>query len=283
MLAIMPVTRHAFRDAAAKAMVVAAVRRNWLGDLAREVGLEQLLDGIHDFPDEVERAIFRAHHARTARTASPLALDAIEYAELRPDAVAKALEPDGEWPTWVCGPRPLGAARHLQRSRRLASSGTAQPDEDRATFLHGGFVVRGWEDERGALGARLSPAGLEIGVRLFGGLVRLRTEGDLAMLTTSVRFPDVVRAAVEGRPVEEVFDHPVLRGRGYVVSSSRDEPSGGDAEFSWRVDFRAERVPWRAPWARKDRGPENATAATAAPTGGGSGPLAPRTGDGGGA
>lgn len=247
-------TRRVFRDEAAKPMVVAAARRNWLGDLAREVGLEHLLEGIYDFPDEIERAIFRAHHARAVRTASPLALDAVEYAELRPDALVEALDPDGDWPTWVCGPRPLGAARHLQRSRRLAYSGTAQPEQDRATFLHGGFVVRGWEDERGALGVRLSPAGLEVGVRLFGGLVRLRTDGDLAMLVTPVRFPDVVRAAVGGRPVEDVFDHPVLRGRGYVVSSARDVACSDDAVPSWQLEFRAQRTPWRVPWAEADIG-----------------------------
>ncbi len=246
-------TRRVFRDEAAKPMVIAAARRNWLGDLAREVGLEHLLDGIYDFPDEIEREIFRAHHARAVCTASPVALDAAEYAELRPDALVEALDPDGDWPTWVCGPRPLGAARHLQRSRRLAYNGTAQPDQDRATFLHGGFVVRGWEDKRGALGVRLSPAGLEVGVRLFGGLVRLRTDGDLAMLVTPVRFPDVVRAAVEGRPVEDVFDHPVLRGRGYVVSSARDVACFDDGVPSWQVEFRAERTPWRVPWVRDDR------------------------------
>lgn len=238
---------HAYRDAFARALVVQAARAGWLGRLAREVGLDHLLEDLYDRDAEVELALYRAHHALHVASASPLALDLLTHWGLSPDALAWRLRPSGDWRRWVCGPRPIRAI-HFAHRRKGRAGLPADEGHDRCGFLHGGLVVREWSDPAGAVGIRLSPAGLEIGARL--GPVHLRTAGGVATLTTGMAVPETLKAACVGRPIEAVFDHPVLRGRGYVIADQFDRtPTAEDPREAWRIEFAAAPVPWRVPWA----------------------------------
>ena len=94
---------------------------------------------------------------------------------------------------------------------------------------------------------------------LWGSEFTLSQARSSAMLTGDA--PETIREAAVGRRVDEVFDYPVLAGRGYVIVRSGDYvgdvPSAGDRP-PWRVVFRARRVPWRVPWA--EGGPEGSAA-----------------------
>lgn len=135
------------------------------------------------------------------------------------------------------------------------SVGAAHPRQEDADeidlFLHGGLVVREWGDPAGALGIRLSAAGLEVGARL--GQVHLRTIGGVATITTGMAIPETIRAAAMDLPVDAIFGHPVLEGRGYVISDQYDRvPTAEDPREAWRIEFPAEPVLWRLPWGGRE-------------------------------
>ena len=240
------ISGHAWHDAHAEAL--AAARAGWLGRMAKRLGLFPLLDDFHGNQERVERATYRAHHACAVTAASPLALDLLAHEGIDVDELASDLRPRAEWRRWICGPPPSVHSFHDRWS-----VGAAHPSPEDAgdidLFLQGGVILREWSDPDGALGIRLSKAGLEIGARL--GPVHLRTIEGIATVTTAVAIPETVKAAAIGQPVEALFGHPVLSGRGYVISDQYDRvPTAEDPREAWRIEFRAEPVPWRVPWAR---------------------------------
>lgn len=167
--------------------------------------------------------------------------DVLRHAGFNPGGLAEGLGPDGLWLSWLCGPRPMLARRFAHRWK----GGTApspHPAHDRDAFLHGGLAVRRHWDERGPLGLRLSPMVLEASAGL--GPVRVRTSGDVAIFWTFVAMPETVKAALVGRSVDAVFDHPVLRGRGYRVIAVEDGVSP-----AWSLVAHVPRVRWTVPWA----------------------------------
>lgn len=238
---------HSFRHAFARERTVAAALEGGLGELARSVGMQGTLAGMYDDPGGVEAGIFRAVHARAVAGASPLALDLLAHWGLDPDGLVSRLRPRGDWRRWICGARPPEVPSSTRWSLG-APPDRAGREAERDAFLYGGLVVREWGDPEGAVGIRLSPAGLEVGARI--GPVHLRTLGGVATATTALAIPAAIRAAAPGRAVEQIFDHPVLRGRGYLIRDQYDRvPTGDDPREAWRIEFAAEPVPWRVPWA----------------------------------
>lgn len=239
--------QHSLRYAAARELVVSAARGGWVGDLAREVGLEQALDLIFDDPERVGTALFRAHHERHALAASPVALDLFRQLGLDIDAAVEGVRPDDLWPSWTWG----APARPASLSPVAPAKAGAGHDGGRERLLYGRYKIRSPGEDEGGLRLRFSDAGLEVDAELFGGRVRLHTLRGEAHLTTDILFPETVKAAAIGRAIEEVYDHPALRGRGYVVTSSGDVDQGGSPDDElWRVTFAVPMVPWRVPWAR---------------------------------
>ena len=163
------------------------------------------------------------------------------------DALVCDLRPRADWRRWVCGADPPVDGVF---GRWSVGAAHPRPEDEHEIdlFLHGGVVVREWGDPAGALGIRLSPAGLEVGARI--GPVHLRTIEGVATITTSMVIPETVRAAAVGLPVKAIFGHPVLDGRGYVISDQYDRlPTADDGHEAWRIEFRAEPYPWRVPLA----------------------------------
>ena len=191
-------------------------------------------------------------HAVATTVASPLALSLLAHEGLDVDAVVSALRPRADWRRWVCGAAPPTDGLFGRWSFGAPSPRPEDVDEIDA-LLQGGLVLREWNDLAGALSLRVSPAGLEVGARLGG--VHLRTIVGLATLTTGNAVPETVRSACVGMPVEAVFGHPVLEGRGHVVSAQYERvPTRVDPREAWRVEFRVEPVQWRVPWARGQGG-----------------------------
>lgn len=224
-------------------MVFDAAARGWMGRLADRLGIADLLACEVGGEERVELAVFRAHHA-SVRGASPLALDLLAHAGIDPDQATWALRPRGAAPGWLCGPVD-------GRAGRAGARPTTWPDIDREAqdrFLHGGLVLRERVAPAGALGIRLSPGGLEVAARL--GRAWLRTWRGVATLASAVSLPETVLAALPGRRLDHVFDHPALRGRGYVVERvARRSPLWLEGGSGWSILFDAAPLAWRPRWA----------------------------------
>ena len=158
-----------------------------------------------------------------------------------------SLRPDGRWTYWLCG---LEAERAVAKWRSFgAPSRWLTDDERRLSFLHGGRVLRGWRNPSGALGLRLSRHGLDVAACV--GPALLRTAGASAVVSSSLELPMILQAAMVGRPIENLFDHPAIRGRGYLVTGQTHEPS---RPSDWALEFHTGFVGWRVPWARRRDG-----------------------------
>lgn len=191
-------------------------------------------------------ATYRAYHAAAVSSASPLALDLLDHRGFEVDGVAALLKPDGLWLPWLCGPRPLLARRFSHRWKGGVPP-VPDPLHDRIAFLYGGVALRRHWHVDGQLGIRLSPARLEVSAQL--GPVRLRTLGATARFTTAVPLPETVKVALAGRPLDAVFDHPVLRGRGYVIRDVFDAArAAAGAPHWWTLVVSVPQVAWRVPW-----------------------------------
>lgn len=83
---------------------------------------------------------------------------------------------------------------------------------------------------------------LEVVLRSDGS--ELSTHAGFAHLRLAGSLPDTVLAACEGRPLDDVVDHPLLRGRGYVVARSSKLASASTLQFE--VGRVALEMPWRA-------------------------------------
>lgn len=238
---------HALRHAFAGVELPDMAEEAMLARLAVEARFD--LDAASRLSDSGGKrlAVYRAFHARTVRAASPLALDLLRHLGLDPDGVCGALGPDGRWDPWLCGPRPMLARRFAHRWKGRTAP---EPDEghDRAAFLNCGVRLRGHEDRNGALGIRLSPAGLEVAASL--GPVRVRTLGGMAFLTTGAEIPTTVRLASVGLELDEIFDHPCFVDRGYAIISQQDFPVRFGSLSRWAVVASTGRVPWLVPWTR---------------------------------
>ena len=82
--------------------------------------------------------------------------------------------------------------------------------------------------------------------------MHLRAVGGKATLTTSAAIPELVRAAMPGRSLSDVFGHAALSGRGYRIGRVVDvDPDRAIGDPAWRVHFPAPMVEWRPPWARR--------------------------------
>ena len=247
-----PPHRHALRHAAARRLagVPKPVRTppGWLMCLARDAGMPAAFGSPPLDSAAARLAVFRAHHAATVRTVSPLARDLLRHLGLDLDAATRRLGPDGRWSRWLCDPRPLLARRFPHRWK---GSPAPAPSEahDRIAFLHGGVRLDDPGDAVGPLGVRLSRMGPEVAARL--GPVSLRTFGGLALLVTSAAVPEIIRAACVGRDVGTVFGHVCLAGRGYrIVAQSDLPPCRAGAAARWCVMVATGVVAWRVPWAR---------------------------------
>jgi hypothetical protein len=193
-------------------------------------------------------AAYRHYHGTMVASASPLALALFAHEKLDLDHVARELRPDGDWPTWLVGASGGRVHRARYAGRKLRCNLCEKDDRDR--LLHSGHVVRRWREPEGALGIRFSEHGLELGACVSG--LHIRTLGDLVTMTTDQAVPETVKAALVGRRIGDVFEHPIMNDPAHVivgVVNSPAEPKGEGG--AWRLIVRVPRVSWRPPWARR--------------------------------
>lgn len=187
---------------------------------------------------------YRAYLQATVGFVSPILLNAIARVDIPIDDVADLLRPPRGWPR-----RDPGA----QSYRQAAAAGLFEAAETRAASAEvlDARVARGGRGgalhlETRALGllvVRVVGRSLEVALRLrassissIGGVGRLRTDRLL---------PETVTMDCIGRPVSEIVDHPLLRGRGWTVDRIEGRPDG--AGFTVLV-FATGQEPLTLPW-----------------------------------
>ncbi|AGH50180.1 hypothetical protein G432_12295 [Sphingomonas sp. MM-1] len=85
--------------------------------------------------------------------------------------------------------------------------------------------------------------GSSLDIVLRAGGVELATYAGVARLQVDDRLPDTVLSACEGRPLDQIVDHPLLRGRGYVVDGAYQARDASVLTFD--VGRRSLEMPWR--------------------------------------
>lgn len=229
--------------------------RDWFGRGAAARRLDAALSEAVAQVAALELEAWRDYHGATVASASSLALAAFAHAGEDLDEACWSMRPDGDAERWLVGHAFARAARAARRAARNAIRKVPRSLEvadARERFLHAGLVVRRWFDPRGELGIRMSGHGLETAFGLPGVLVR--TSGDEATFLVKVPMPETTRAALVGRPVSALVDHPILRDPALVVTDVDGEGIAPELPFhpdAWRMLVRAPRVPWRLPWARR--------------------------------
>lgn len=222
--------------------------RDWSERHAVDLRLRAALADADAHRRAVEKGIWRDYHGSACSSASRLAIAIFAHEGHDLDEAVGALGPGGDEVDWLVG-RAFGRSTRRAKGRSGGLARDARAADDRDRFLHSGYVVRPWREGRRPLGVRMSKHDLEVGFGL--GEVFVRTVGDEAVLFIEAAVPETVKAALPGRRVRDLVDHPVLRDPALVVMGVDVEaaPSsfGPDA---FTLTIRAPRVPWRVPWAR---------------------------------
>lgn len=180
--------------------------------------------------------LYRLQLQATISRVSPLVLDLAASAGIAMDAVAQGLRvPPGWRPTvWTTAPLPSSGPRDkhggfiARGSRMFARSGAA--------------IARGPTHPSGLLGFYPGDQALEV-VAALGDAV-LSTDGCIAHLWLPDRLPEVLLSAVTGRSIDEVASHPVLDGRGYVITDVAERAMSGGTVLVFHPGLLPHRMPW---------------------------------------
>lgn len=194
---------------------------------------------------EVERLrLFRLHLQTTVRWVSPLLLDLADFESISLDHALARIRPPPNWPA-----RPLygfipSTLRHSQRRRIwLRSAGSRDSWYFERTFSEPGVVVRGADHPNGRFAIR--PCGPVLGFTAAVGPCLINAFSRMATLKLTEPLPEILLTSLVGRKLEQVVEHPVFSGRGYVVRRAVADP---DDDLPVLV-FCAQLSPFVGPWA----------------------------------
>jgi len=189
--------------------------------------------------------LYRLKLQITVGRVSPLAIDLASHGNFQLDDVARCLQPPSSWP-W----RDVMSGRDCATNRRWRPVGTPNGIKGMTASVPGAWPRLGpgaalmlrAEDGRGELAYVVSGNVLEAVTRL--GDCILQTDQGIARVLLDDVLPETLVAALPGRRLDEMFDHPVLNGRGYVIERIRQsEPSAAHV-----ITFRTGLLPFSMPW-----------------------------------
>ncbi|MES3150869.1 hypothetical protein [Sphingomonas faeni] len=201
----------------------------------------------HLVQTEVARLrLYRLKLQITVGRVSPLAIDLAAHGGFQLDDVARCLQPPSSWP-W----RDVMGGRGCATNRRWRPVGTHTGIKGMTASVPGAWPRLGpgaalmlhAADRRGELAYAVSGNALEAVTRM--GDCILQTDQGIARVLLDDVLPETLVAALPGRSLDDMFDHPVLSGRGYVIERVRQpEPSAAHV-----VTFRTGLLPHSMPWA----------------------------------
>lgn len=204
--------------------------------------------GLNHVAAEAEAArlrLYRDFLAATVTGVAPVLLDLCRAGGLDLDGLAWGMAPGDAWPTWFCGTRPR-LAHYWTKGRagwHLALGGKTAISEERRRFTDSALSLRTWDDPEGPFAIRAVEGCVDVGVGL--GRAVVRTRGSRCKIALAASLPECVCIALPGRDVAAAVSHPLLEGRGYVVT---DVLRGRGTLL--RLGFEAPPVPWKVPWGR---------------------------------
>ena len=204
-------------------------------------------------------AVFRAYVGAAVTTVSPLLLRVCATNGVSLDELAMKLRPGMVWDEVICGVRPGDAwLKSVTGGVNVPSAPDAVRDDwALQEWLHSAWPIYG-DDLLFRFGVRVLDAGLEVAA--FPGGHRLRTHGSEGSITLGMELPDTVMAALPGRALDCLIDHPLTNGAGCVVTEVEET----SPRWGTKVRFALEPVPWRMPWARSAEGMGDGAASTSA-------------------
>jgi hypothetical protein len=205
--------------------------REEAGVRAREEAL--MLDRL---VETLRLASFRSYLATTVETMSSLVPVVLDLVGSDVASALQRVRPGHTWPSIT---------------KHEGEYGRTGPATNRRVRIRGRQVTRPAPMMGDAVLAE-GALGDYVEARIFGGSLDVSLRGDRFELSTQdgtgyVRYagklPDTVIAACEGCPVTDVVDHPVLHGRGFVIT--RAAQIAGASSLTFDVGRLPVELPWR--------------------------------------
>lgn len=207
---------------------------------ASEVALQ-----IADFVirTEIERLnLFRMHLHTTVRFASPLLLDLAELESISLADAFALITPPENWPRRPVYEFSPGFIRSLpHRQFGLGPKAGSGAWHFRKIFSNPGVAIRSIDHPDGRFGIR--PCASVMGFTAAIGPCLLSAFGRTATLKLNETLPATVRISIEGRLLDQVVDHPIFTGRGYVIRRVMEDVIDGTTV----INFGANLVPIMLP------------------------------------
>lgn len=184
---------------------------------------------------ETERLrLFRLHLHATVRRVSPLLIDLCMMEGISIGSAVALIYPPEDWPWRPLYNVPPSLARLTQQRKGWLGSPTRQ-DASRfeRLFKNPGVIIRGVVHERGRFAIR--PCGEVLGFTAAIGPCLLSAFGSTAMLKLPEMLPETLMAAMPGRQLDALVDHPAFRGRKYRVMRVMPDLNDGLPILTFRV------------------------------------------------
>jgi hypothetical protein len=204
---------------------------------------DAILHRIEGFIKETEAErlrLYRLHLQATIRRVSPLISDSAAFAGSRLRVLVEDLSPPPSWP-W----RMAGTPFHNPfRAAKCSANGPASLTRPGVLRKAGAknWLTRSFNGMRGELSLVVEGGSLEAFVSL--GTAYMQTHAGVASVMLPDPLPETVAAALPGRLLEELVQHPIIDGRGYVVDQVHP-PTHWPGHV---VIFRTGLLPFDMPW-----------------------------------
>ena len=187
---------------------------------------------------------FREEMGATVRSASPFLIALLDHDGIALDDAVQLIEPQRGWPNHpqLGGVANARASQHVVRhyvASLLPKAKMASPYRARAH----GFVFERADDDW----LRIEVAGHSLEATARIGPVRFETRFCELRVELDGELPESLAIGCIGRPIEQVVDHPTLRGRGWLIKAVEDAalPFVGPV-----IVVPNGAVAYRVPWAR---------------------------------
>lgn len=206
---------------------------------------ENAIDGFHDFQVTERNRLYRLHLQTTVTKVSQLATDLAGHSGLTLGDVADRLPLPGAWP-WR-----IGEGRLMVTSRRWRPIGSA-------VRLKGGVsssALRSWP-RLGPFAANIRPYGDDDGELAFvavddvleavarlGSCIVQTFRGSGRLLLPEM-LPETLVVTLPGQPLDDLVQHSVLCGRGYVITDVEKAEYDQAHVVTFTNGLRPHSMPW---------------------------------------
>lgn len=194
---------------------------------------------VVDFLIRTERErmrLFRDYLRSTVVQVSPLLLEFAAMEQVDLAAAIAPMRPPQDWP-WRALYDPSAPVTRQWQARRflLGHDARRRSSRFRRTFANPGVVIRSVDHPRGWLGVR--PVGGVLGFAASLGPCLLCVFDTVAMIRLPEPLPESLVIAMPGRRLGELVEHPLFRGRDYIVNRVLVDPADDLPVLAFKVSL----------------------------------------------